>query len=134
MTKAQSLDLLVAGIEMIVNADGLTEPHRARLHALTRKVRMTDRDLDRIVADRTEGMTVSLSTSCFVCAMYEALLDLRDRYEESGKYAVSDVSAPETQPEEDRGTETPAPAGTAASAWYTVIDGHGSRLFKQQKQ
>ena len=66
-----------------------------RIHEMTRSVRMADQEIDRIVAKRTEGMTHSLSTVAFVRAMYDALRDLRDRYEGLGQYAPVSASNPE---------------------------------------
>jgi hypothetical protein len=66
-------------IETLEKGGQIPEDARARLHALTRKVRMTDEDIDKwLVAEDwksvdSEGVA--------------ALRDLRDRYEELGKYA-----------------------------------------------
>jgi hypothetical protein len=63
----------------------LPEPLRARLHALTRKVTMSDEDLNSIV--NNEFIQSDWNTMPRITAT-EILYDLRDRYEERGKYEV----------------------------------------------
>jgi hypothetical protein len=78
----------------------LTEPERARLHAATRKVRMTDKDLVSLLeaAMPTHHPADTLLVS--VAEVSRFVRDLRDRYEEIGKYAPAapQPEKPELEP------------------------------------
>ena len=67
-------------IGSIENGGKLPEPERARIHALTRKITVSDEDLIPLArnAYHPDGESADV---------YSALQDLRDRYEERGKYA-----------------------------------------------
>lgn len=89
--------------EWIENGHDIEPALRARLHAATRKVRMTDEDLKAMIGLLHRNRSVPLDD---VVSMpprpsdyLELLRDLRDRYEDIGKYAPA---ARETQqpPEE----------------------------------
>lgn len=66
-------------IEGRVRKGLMGEDERARIHALTRKVSMTDADLMRYAPKGYHGLVE--------IRWIDALKDLRDRYEERGKYA-----------------------------------------------
>lgn len=83
------------------------ETARARINALTRKTTMSDEDIQttalKIYDEWADDADVDTA------ALRHALLDLRDRYEERGKYAISPATpapAPESQP----ATSTPGQA------------------------
>lgn len=66
----------------------LPEPERALLHAATRKVRMTDEEL-------AEKVSQVMHTDEPAVALRFLLQQIRDRYEEIGKYAPAAAAAPE---------------------------------------
>jgi len=69
------IDELVAWIKQ-----GTPDAARARIHALTRKVSLSDQEIENLVNH--------IATTCYPrMGLREQLFDLRDRYEERGKYA-----------------------------------------------
>ena len=73
-----TIDMIITDLESMVRDQELTEPARARIHALTRKLTMSDEDLKNMALDFGPWYEADI---------IGALQDLRDRYEERGKYA-----------------------------------------------
>jgi hypothetical protein len=69
----------------------LPEPERARIHALTRKITMSDEEIGAILHEVLNHCHIDTRVfgNCgeTVGAIHQALMDLRDRYEERGKHA-----------------------------------------------
>jgi hypothetical protein len=81
-------------VEYLESGGALSEDLRARVHAATGKVRMTDRDLKELVnAEGLVRMTI-----------FAYLQDLRDRYEEIGPYAPAAPEAGKEQQYEHQGS------------------------------
>ena len=78
----------------------LPEPERARIHALTRKVTMSDESLIPLArkAYHPDGESADV---------HSALKDLRDQYEERGKYAVTSPATQALSKESQPETSTP---------------------------
>ena len=112
-TGRKSAELLIWHIE----AGLICEPERARIHALTRKVTVTDEEILNIrrgiESDWSDGATlIDLEADTAARARvgkgprrnwFDAMCDLRDRYEERGKYAITSQAnqAPSTQSQQE---------------------------------
>lgn len=83
----EAVQLITNDLAVLIEAGKVSEPERARLHDLTRKVRMTDEDLDKQLR--------CLEVVYNPMAVRNLVLELRDRYEERGKYAPA---APQVEP------------------------------------
>lgn len=81
--EAEAVQLITNDLAVLIEAGKVSEPERARLHDLTRKVRMTDDDCADVVMQWAEQRRVEPAGGSII----DLVLDLRDRYEEIGKYA-----------------------------------------------
>ena len=66
----------------------IDEARRARIHALTRKLTISDQELE------CQYRAASFSSGPMHGPIWDMLQDLRDRYEERGKYAPANANAP----------------------------------------
>lgn len=72
-----------------VYGDQIPEPERARIHALTRKVTLSDADLqDFWQTGVLDALGPEMNLDALNQKAVQLLRDLRDRYEERGKFSV----------------------------------------------
>lgn len=82
-----SIDAGIDALERLIKRGTLSDAQRARVHALTRKFRMTDEEVLRPVLRNTQWLPDGTRKTFTAADLYKFLLDVRDRYEERGKYA-----------------------------------------------